>query len=329
MWDVFVSHASEDKSDLVFPLVRYLDLFGLKVWYDEFELAVGDSLSRKIDHGLSHSSFGIVVISQAFLKKDWPEYELRGLVAKEMGRDKVILPVWWKVSRDDVVSYSPPLADKVAIDASKIPLPMVAAKIFRVVSPEGYQRYNTNHALGVALGHIDPNADPNNSLELLETARQLAEPWIGNYPQSTIARVKLIRSALLEIMPISVDDWLKAFSFGSAQELLEWERIAATYLEFCSHRKLDLALKADVLKVLLQLSFGKTSAEVSAMWDLPKDRVEEIGAIYESNRADRSTERLYPEEVREGVDKAFVEQLRKAFRRQAGAVGTSLRSEAG
>ena len=52
------------------------------------------------------------------------------------------------------------------------------------------------------------------------------------------------------------------------------------------------------------------------MWDLPKDRVEEIGAIYERNRADRSAATLYPDEVRKGVDRAFVEQLKKAFRRE-------------
>lgn len=146
-WDVFVSHTSEDKSDLVLPLVQYLVSFGLRVWYDEFELSVGDSLSRKIDHGLSQSAYGVVVISPAFLGKLWPEYELRGLVAKEMGREKLMLPVWWKVSREAVLSYSPPLADRVAIDASKIPLPAVAANIFRAISPDRYQEYNAKYVL--------------------------------------------------------------------------------------------------------------------------------------------------------------------------------------
>jgi len=68
-YDVFISHASEDKDAIVRSLAEALVKGGLKVWYDEFELKIGDSLRRKIDKGLAHSRFGIVVLSQAFFKK--------------------------------------------------------------------------------------------------------------------------------------------------------------------------------------------------------------------------------------------------------------------
>jgi hypothetical protein len=55
---------------------------GLKVWYDEFELKMGDSLRRKIDKGLSHSKFGVVVLSNNFIKKGWTNYELDGIITK-------------------------------------------------------------------------------------------------------------------------------------------------------------------------------------------------------------------------------------------------------
>ena len=77
--DVFVSHASEDKEAFVAPLAKILSQLGLKVWYDEFSLKLGDSLSRSIDKGLSESTFGIVVLSKPFINKSWTEYELRGL----------------------------------------------------------------------------------------------------------------------------------------------------------------------------------------------------------------------------------------------------------
>lgn len=50
-FDVFISHATEDKEELVRPLAVALQGHGLSVWYDEFELRVGDSLRRKIDAG--------------------------------------------------------------------------------------------------------------------------------------------------------------------------------------------------------------------------------------------------------------------------------------
>jgi hypothetical protein len=117
-YDAFISHASEDKDEFVRPLADKLNNSGYKIWYDEFELKVGDSLRRSIDRGLSKSRYGIVILSSSFFSKNWPQYELDGLVAKEMEGRKVVLPIWHKVSKDEVKSYSPSLADKVAINSS-------------------------------------------------------------------------------------------------------------------------------------------------------------------------------------------------------------------
>lgn len=51
-YDLFISHASEDKDHVARPLAKHLQDLGLRVWLDEFELTLGDSLRRKIDHGL-------------------------------------------------------------------------------------------------------------------------------------------------------------------------------------------------------------------------------------------------------------------------------------
>jgi hypothetical protein len=98
-WNVFICHASEDNDAFVRPLAVALRQLGVSVWYDEFSLELGDSISRSIDRGLSESAYGIVVLSPAFIGKPWPEYELRGLVNREIGEDKVILPIWHGVSR--------------------------------------------------------------------------------------------------------------------------------------------------------------------------------------------------------------------------------------
>ncbi len=127
-WDAFICHASEDKDDFVRPLVEALRQAGLKVWYDEFTLRVGDSLRRAIDRGLGNSRFGIVVLSPAFFRKEWPQKELDGLTAKEIDGRKVILPVWHNVTVADVRKYSLTLADKVAADSRK-GIPDVVAKL--------------------------------------------------------------------------------------------------------------------------------------------------------------------------------------------------------
>lgn len=101
-FDFFISHASEDKDDFVRHLANELTELGLKIWYDEFSLEIGDSLRRSIDYGLGNSRFGIVVLSRAFFAKQWPQYELDALVNKAMSGEKVILPIWHGVQHQDV-----------------------------------------------------------------------------------------------------------------------------------------------------------------------------------------------------------------------------------
>ena len=81
-YDVFISHASEDKNEVARPLAEALRANGLSVWYDEFELRIGDSLRRKIDKGIANSNFGIIVISRDFISKGWTNYELDGLITR-------------------------------------------------------------------------------------------------------------------------------------------------------------------------------------------------------------------------------------------------------
>ncbi|MFZ0157476.1 MAG: toll/interleukin-1 receptor domain-containing protein [Kineosporiaceae bacterium] len=135
--DVFISHASEDKESFVRPLAERLRSEHVEVWYDEYSLRVGDSLRRSIDRGLQQSRFGIVVLSPSFFAKKWPEWELDGLVAREnSGNAGVILPVWHSVDRDDVLAYSPPLADKLAVHTSA-GLNEVVRKLLAVIRPQG------------------------------------------------------------------------------------------------------------------------------------------------------------------------------------------------
>lgn len=133
-YDLFISHASEDKDDFVRPLAEALTARGLRVWYDEFQLRIGDSLRQSIDRGLANSRYGVVVLSSSFFAKNWPQYELNGLVAREMNGIKVILPIWHKVTKNDVLAYSPSLADKVALNSSLLSIDEIAKGLADIVA---------------------------------------------------------------------------------------------------------------------------------------------------------------------------------------------------
>ncbi len=113
-WDVFISHATEDKSAIARPLADALQKRGVAVWYDEFSLNLGDSLRGSIDYGLANSRYGIVILSKHFFGKNWPVQELNGLSTREANGNKVILPIWHGIGFEEVRTFSPILADRLA-----------------------------------------------------------------------------------------------------------------------------------------------------------------------------------------------------------------------
>ena len=115
-YDFFICHASEDKDDVVQELAEILRDRGAEVWYDAFELKVGSRLRREIERGLVNSRYGIVVVSSHFFAKDWPQRELDGLFSLDTQEQSRILPIWHKVTKDEVLERSPILAGIMALN---------------------------------------------------------------------------------------------------------------------------------------------------------------------------------------------------------------------
>jgi hypothetical protein len=131
-WEVFISHASEDKETVARPLARALSEAGVSVWFDEFTLTLGDSLWRSINRGIRDSAYGVVILSPFFFAKEWTQRELDGLASRQESDGKTILPVWHNVSRSDIEIFSPVLADKIAV-STQHGLKKVEQEILRVI----------------------------------------------------------------------------------------------------------------------------------------------------------------------------------------------------
>ena len=247
-FDVFISHAYEDKDAFVRPLVERLVAYGIKPWYDEFTLHVGDSLSRSIDKGLTSTRFGIVVLSHAFFSKKWPEYELRGLTTKEIDGESKILPVWYGISKIDVSRYSPSLADTIALNSQTDELDDIAREIVRVVRPDIMRTYDRVRLAQKMLGdsskdfsHIMPEI--NKTLPPTNKRSKLTDDFR--------LRVRLIRSAFIDVFnDISFTGWCDTFAGNEnpEEDLIFWENMAAAYLEYCAVRKPSPEKKYAVFK---------------------------------------------------------------------------------
>ena len=97
-WDAFVSHSSGEKA-FARNLADGLRNAGLRVWFDEYELDVEDGLRRS--KGLAQSRNGIVILSPSLFGREWPEREFDALVALEDVKEKVNLPVRYKIGNPD------------------------------------------------------------------------------------------------------------------------------------------------------------------------------------------------------------------------------------
>jgi hypothetical protein len=132
-WDVFVSYASEDRDSVARSVAEGLRHHGLRVWFDEFELRVGDSLFESINHGLARSAYGVVVLSPSFLAKKWPQRELAALVSLDESNRRRILPIWHLIGLHELKDAAPMLADIIGVQASR-GIPYVVRELLRAIN---------------------------------------------------------------------------------------------------------------------------------------------------------------------------------------------------
>lgn len=193
-WDAFISHASEDKEEFVIPLANRLKEYGVKIWLDKFTLKAGYGLRRSIDEGLAKSKYGIVVISNNFLNKNWPEYEFDSLIYRQVEGSKknnIIIPIWHNVTKKQVQKYSLNLADKVALDSSNMSLEQITEAIIEIVRPDIYK---TIENLNVA-EKIYENSDVvnvNNS-DFVRIIKSVMENRVKRHDELTLDTMLLIR----------------------------------------------------------------------------------------------------------------------------------------
>ncbi|OYU78839.1 MAG: hypothetical protein CFE23_16710 [Flavobacterium sp. BFFFF1] len=251
-FDAFISHASEDKEYFVRPLCKKVVEFGAKIWYDEFTLKPGVSLSRSIEQGLKKSQFGLVVLSKSFFKKNWTEYELRALNAYEITNPGIIIPIWHGVTLEEVRDFSPYLSDKLAIVTENKLIEDVVVEVLEVIREDLFQNIMTRKAFDELV-----KKSPVTKLTPDE-AKQLKFGPIrhATFSIDLITRIRLIRSALFEVYPHSFSYWVEGFQrdMHPKDEIHIWEQIASIYSEFVTFKEVtDLAKKKEIFTIICAL----------------------------------------------------------------------------
>ena len=113
-YSVFVSHSSEDKIEYVDDLVSEIKKLGISVFYDTDVISWGDNLREQIDNGLNNCKLAVIVISPSYFGREWTEYEIQSLLVRQDNEhNKLILPILYNTSKEDLIKHYPLLKDVV------------------------------------------------------------------------------------------------------------------------------------------------------------------------------------------------------------------------
>jgi hypothetical protein len=93
---LFISYSSRDR-DFVSTLAAELKSFGVEVWWDKWEMKVGDSINKKIQEGISSSGWLAIILSPNSVKSPWVERELNSALTRELESKEVfVLPILYQ-----------------------------------------------------------------------------------------------------------------------------------------------------------------------------------------------------------------------------------------
>jgi len=249
-WDVFISHASEDNDDITEKIVRLLEYFEIKVWYDKDILSVGDNLSKTIDIGLSNSRYGIIILSENFIKKGWTEYEFRTLLNREVGKKKVILPIWHKIDKEMIEKYSPFLLEKYALDTTKQKLEHIVIELIKVIKPNVYK--NIARELlwrklkkNAVKGYIDPSEIKISEIRHKKLSKEL------------MLRIENLYYSVFVFLDSYFQETIDNFKrdMHPNEEVIIWELINLCFQKYLKETG-DSKNKKETIKQLLLISMG-------------------------------------------------------------------------
>ena len=248
---VFLSYSWADK-----PLARHiktgLDAAGCRVWIDEGELRVGDSIIESVSAALDQVDFVVVLVSTASVGSDWCRKEVALAMTGEIARQGVtVLPL--KVG---AVIMPPTLKDKLhlAVDPADVPAAVEAllSSIRRHLDPP-VPLPPRRHAPAARRQAGAPSAaGPHGPLHLVDVDREgITRPRDDGTPGSALYVVPLLLSGTPDTLwaRLLVENWDRPPRFSTMHRpgiaRVTGDRIVldgTTVEEFARHHKRTLEL---------------------------------------------------------------------------------------
>ncbi|WP_273484109.1 toll/interleukin-1 receptor domain-containing protein [Desulforamulus ruminis] len=96
MPSIFLSHASIDKP-FVEKLAKDLKRIGVNVWFDNWSIKIGESITWQVEEGIRENEYLGIVLSPEALQSEWVKSEIGAGWIKQMQTKKIIvLPIYYR-----------------------------------------------------------------------------------------------------------------------------------------------------------------------------------------------------------------------------------------
>jgi RNA-directed DNA polymerase len=92
-FEVFISHAREDKASIARPIYEACERHRLKAFLDEDHIGWGESFTKKINTALGAARTVVAVVSSNSVSKEWPLAEINTALALEIAGKKRVVPI--------------------------------------------------------------------------------------------------------------------------------------------------------------------------------------------------------------------------------------------
>lgn len=257
IWDVFICHASDDKDDFAGPLAQALRAAGVKVWFDEFEIKLGHNISQKIERGLANSEWGIIVLSQKSIQKNWPQYEASAIKQLFLADQMRLIPILKDISFTELRLLQPGLVDLKGIDANNVSISECAYRIIEAVRPD----------LRSAIHRRYVERKLNETSERYEIDPRLIAPGPRlreKLPERDVLRISVLHGCFGDLFDDGFDGWIDSFcrDLDYEREIRVWERMAACYLYCTGDQNYSKKQKKRIFGLLLGFFSGASDRDL-------------------------------------------------------------------
>jgi hypothetical protein len=134
-YDVFISHAMEDKEAIANELDKKLVEKGLRVWYSGRNLKVGNPLATSIHVNLNQCRFGVTILSPTYISKYWTLNEFFFFMKREVDGERTLLPVLYNITPEELATKFAPMANIVSLRSER-GIDFVANKLFEEIQEQ-------------------------------------------------------------------------------------------------------------------------------------------------------------------------------------------------